>query len=85
MEELVGLLAWLAVEMLLVGTGRIAVRALSLGRWRGEVFGGNEARVHAAAGALSFRRDGQRVFTRTGLAFAGIFTWIAFALMLITP
>lgn len=61
-----------ALDVLLVVTGRFAVRLFSLGRWRGETLMGDEGRIHGAAGALSFVRDGQRVITHTGQLFAGI-------------
>jgi hypothetical protein len=76
-DELVSLLGWLVVDVLLINTGRAVVFALSLGRWRGERFGGNEGRVHAMAGALSFKLDGQRVVTRSGLIFVGVAAYVA--------
>ncbi|MCU7371909.1 hypothetical protein PEC18_13840 [Paucibacter sp. O1-1] len=72
MESVFNLLAWLFVELLLVGTGRAVVRLLTLGRWRGEQFAGDESRIYGPAGALSFRRDGQRVITKSGLFAAGL-------------
>lgn len=72
MDALGSVLGWLLVDVLLVSVGRIAVFVVSLGRWRGERVGGNEGRTYAAAGALSFVRQGRRVITRTGLLFAGV-------------
>ena len=72
MDELLSVVSWLFVELLLIGTGRLVIRTASLGRWRGEQFGGTEGRVHSAAGSLSFVLDGHRVVTRTGLLFLGI-------------
>lgn len=54
-----------------VPTGRWLVRFLSFGRWRGEALNGNEARIHAAAGALTFVTDGMRVVTVAGLTLVG--------------
>lgn len=53
-------------------TGRAVVWLVSLGQWRGEKLLGDEGRIHGAAGALSFIRDGRRVVTDTGLLFFGI-------------
>lgn len=59
------------VGVVAIEIGRFAVLIFSLGRWRGETRCGDEGRVHGAAGALSFVRDGRRVITETGLLFAG--------------
>lgn len=72
MDELLSVLSWLIVELLLIGTGRLVICIASLGKWRGEQFGGAEGHIHSAAGSLSFVLDGQRVVTRTGLLFLGI-------------
>jgi hypothetical protein len=63
--------------MVTVITGRVIVRLVSLGRWRGEPLFGNEGRIYGAAGALSFVRDGQRVITETGLMFVGLAFYVA--------
>lgn len=63
--------------MVTVITGRMIVRLVSLGRWRGEPLFGNEGRIYGAAGALSFVRDGQRVITETGLMFVGLAFYVA--------
>lgn len=55
-----------------VGTGGLLVWLISLGGWRGERVGTDEARIHAPAGALSFTLDGQLVFTRLGLLLVGL-------------
>lgn len=60
------------VEILLVLTGKMLVFLLSFGAWRSESMMGNESSIHAAAGALSFVRDGRRVITVTGQQAAGI-------------
>lgn len=52
------------------GLLELLVYALTLGHWRGER-GDNEGRIHGAAGALSFVRDGQRVLTDRSAAFVG--------------
>ncbi|MCU4120237.1 hypothetical protein [Variovorax sp. N23] len=60
------------VEIFLVLTGKMLVFLLSFGAWRSESMMGNESNVHAAAGALSFVRDGRRVVTVTGQQVAGM-------------
>lgn len=80
MDEVFG---WVVVELLLVGTGRAVVRLLTFGRWRGESLGAREGRVHGMAGALSFKRDGRRVVTRTGLLLAGLVFYVALAVALV--
>ena len=72
MAEIVASFVWLVVELLLVGTGKAVIWAISFGRWRSESLGEDESRVFAAAGALSFLRDGRRVITTTGMLFAGL-------------
>lgn len=69
MTELAG---WLLLDLVLVGTGRLFVWLISLGSWRGERVGADEALIHGPAGALSFTVDGQRVFTRLGLLLIGL-------------
>ena len=44
----------------------------TLGQWRGERLKSDESRIHGAAGALSFKREGQRVFTESGLLIVGL-------------
>ena len=62
-------------------TGRVAVWLVSFGQWRGEQLLGDEGRIHGAAGALSFIRDGRRVITCTGLLFFGIIFYIVLFLV----
>lgn len=83
MDERLSVLSWLIVELLLIGTGRRVIRTASLGKWRGEQFGGTEGRVHLAAGSLSFVLDGQRVVTRTGLLFLGIAFYVVLGISLV--
>lgn len=64
--------AWFVVELVLAFTGKVVVWAFSLGRWGSESLGENESLVFAAAGALSFLREGRRVVTITGLVLAGL-------------
>ncbi|RYF83053.1 MAG: hypothetical protein EOO29_04880 [Comamonadaceae bacterium] len=71
MGEVIAALAWAAVELLLLLTGRALVLAISLGRWRAEGMSSNEGSIYGAAGALSFKRDGKRVVTCTGQVLAG--------------
>jgi hypothetical protein len=75
--EIVGV----ALGYLTIQVGRLAIWMVSLGRWRGEQLLGDEGRIHGAAGALSFVRDGRRVITETGLLFAGIACLIALVLV----
>jgi hypothetical protein len=77
MTELFAGMVWGSLELLMLFTGKAVVSVLSLGRWRGEAIGGNESRIHAGAGALSFVRDGRRVVTETGLLFIGITFYLA--------
>jgi len=72
MAEIITAFVWELLELFLAITGQFLVWALSLGRWRSESLRENESRVFAAAGALSFVREGQRVITSTGLVFAGL-------------
>ncbi|MDM0032241.1 hypothetical protein QTI33_08870 [Variovorax sp. J22P271] len=60
------------VELLFVLTDKALVSLLSFGKWRGEALNANEARLHAAAGSLSFVLGGRRVVTRAGLALIGM-------------
>lgn len=80
MAELIASMVWLAVELLLVFTGKAVICSVSVGRWRSESVIGDEGRIFGAAGALSFVRDGQRVVTPTGLLFAGLAFYILLAL-----
>jgi len=75
--EIVGV----ALGYLTIQVGRLAIWMVSLGRWRGEQLLGDEGRIHGAAGALSFVRDGRRVITETGLLFAGTACLIALVLV----
>ena len=72
MTEFVVAMLWSAVEALVVFTGAQLVRVVSLGRWRTVRRGDDEARICGAAGALSFRRDGQRVVTADGSMWMGL-------------
>jgi hypothetical protein len=68
MEEIItGVLRFIVRQ-----TGRVVVWFVSFGQWRGEQLRGDEGRIHGAAGALSFVRDGRRIITDTGLLFFGI-------------
>lgn len=79
MDELIaGFLGFIVIQ-----TGRVVVWFFSLGQWRGEKLDGDEGRIHGAAGALSFVREGRRVITCTGLFFFGIAFYVVL-LVLIT-
>ena len=68
MDEVIGIALGVVVTL----TGRLVVSVLTFRHWRGESLDGQEGRVHGAAGALSFVRDGHRVVTITGQLFVGI-------------
>ncbi|AYM95714.1 hypothetical protein EAG14_05935 [Acidovorax sp. 1608163] len=80
MLELLAALAWGAMELALVLSGKLFVQCVSLGRWRGESLSGAEGRMHGPAGALSFSRDGQRVFTWSGMQLAGLAFYVLLGL-----
>lgn len=84
MTDAIVFILWGAVEVLFVLTGKLVVSAISLGHWRGEALSGNEHRMHGPAGALSFRRDGQRVVTCNGLLLVGVLFYVVLALALST-
>ncbi|MBB1074003.1 hypothetical protein HUU62_06195 [Rhodoferax sp. 4810] len=60
-----------ALRVIAIQTGRVLVRLISVGKWRGEPLFGDEGRIYAAAGAFSFVRDGKRVITESGLSLVG--------------
>ncbi len=72
MLELLAALAWVAMELVIALSGKLFVQMISLGRWRSESLDGVEGRMHVPAGALSFKRDDQRVITSSGLVLAGL-------------
>lgn len=83
MEDIIAFVAWLVVEVVLIRPGRAVVWSASFGRWRGESVQDKEGRIYSPAGALSFRRDGQRVVTINGLLFAGVGFYVTFVFALI--
>lgn len=72
MEELLLFVTSFILHVVLRGTGRAVVFLGSCGRWRGDDVVAREGRIHSASGALSFRREGQRVVTSTGLVLVGL-------------
>ena len=72
MDDLLGAIFLFLVEVVVINTGRAVLAVVTLGRWRGEKLGSREARVYGLAGALSFKREGQRIITVNGLLFIGI-------------
>ena len=76
MVEVIAWLLWVCIDFVLVFTGKIVVTAASLGQWRGERWRSKESRIHGAAGALCFKRDGQRVFTTTALLLVGVLFYV---------
>ena len=83
MEDGLTLLVWLALELMLLYTGKYVIASLTLGRWRAEHFGQKEGRIYSAAGSLSFIREGRRVITVNGLLFAGLAFYFFLATALI--
>ena len=83
MIEFIGVLLWQLAELALVITGKFIIFAASLGRWRGEHLNSDESLIYAPAGALSFKRDGQRVVTASGLALAGVAFYALLGLVLV--
>ncbi len=75
MDEVIGIALGMVVSL----TGRMVISILTLRRWRGESFDGQEGRIHGAAGALSFVREGHRVITTTGQLFVGIAFYVLLA------
>lgn len=69
-------LLWATLEILFAKTGALLLRAASFGRWRAQPLRSAEHRVHAAAGAFSYRKDGARVFTVQGQTVAGVLAWL---------
>ena len=76
MHEAFLALLWSAFEFLFAKTGALLLRAASFGRWRAEPWRSTEHRVHAAAGAFSYRKNGARVFTVQGQTVAGVLAWV---------
>ncbi|MDH4464905.1 MAG: hypothetical protein QE290_12840 [Acidovorax sp.] len=81
MTEVLVAMLWSVFEVLIVFTGAQVVRVVSLGRWRSERWSSNEARTWSAAGALSFRHEGQRVVTTNGLVFVGMLFYALLAVL----
>lgn len=52
--------------------GRLVLKIVTMGRWRGERSNEGEGSIYSAAGSIWFKRDGQIVFTDTGLLFIGM-------------
>lgn len=83
MAEVIAWLLWSSIDLVLVFTGKIVVTAASLGQWRGERWRSKESRIHGAAGALCFKRDGQRVFTTTCLLWVGALFYVLLVVILL--
>lgn len=79
MDEVIGT----AIGVVVTLTGRLVVSIVTLKHWRGESLDGREGRIHGAAGALSFVRDGHRVVTTTGQLFVGTAFYVLFVAGLI--
>ena len=77
------ILAELVITVVVVGTGRVLVTVLTMGRWRVASMFSTEEQVHGPAGALSFVRDGQRVVTTTGQGFLGFGFYVLVAITLV--
>lgn len=72
-----------AVEVMLVLTGKAVIAITTFGRWRGEQLTRSEGHTYAPAGALSFKREGQRVITATGMLFIGIIFYVLLGVVLL--
>ena len=83
MVEVIAWLLWSCIDLVLVLTGKIVVTAASFGQWRGERWRSKESRIDGAAGALCFKRDGQRVFTTTGLLWVGALFYVLLVVILL--
>lgn len=83
MGEAIGALLWMILEVALVLTGKVVVAVASFGRWRGERLSSTESRIYGPAGALSFKRDGQRVVTANGLLFVGVLFYVLLSFILL--
>ncbi len=83
MDHLLGALLEFVFGTVLVGTGRVLVVVLSVGRWRAASMFDNEERIHGGAGAFSFVRDGQRVITTTGSGLLGFLFYVLLVVVLI--
>jgi fatty acid desaturase len=83
MADIVAAFLWALAEVVLAYTGKAVIWSLSFGRWRSESLREDESRAFAAAGALSFVRDGQRVITTTGIVFAGLAFYVLFGVILL--
>jgi hypothetical protein len=82
-EEMVAFIGWLFVELILLKTGRAVVFLGTFGRWRGEKTEEKEGRIHGLAGALSFKREGQRVVTVNGLFVIGLVFYVGLVVLLV--
>lgn len=83
MDHLLGALLEFVFNLVLVGTGRVIVAVVTLGRWRGASMFDSEESIHGAAGALSFVRDGQRVVTTTGMGMLGFLFYFLLITLLV--
>lgn len=81
MSEVIALLLWCCIDFVLIFTGKIVIAIASFGQWRGEKLRSSEGRLYSGAGALWFKRDGQRVITATGLLFIGVLFYVLLALI----
>jgi hypothetical protein len=84
MDELLSAVFLFVIEVVVINTGRAVLAVVTLGKWRGEKLASREARVYGLAGALSFKREGQRIVTANGLLFiggafyVGVVAWLAY-------
>jgi len=60
------------LELFVVCSGRLAIWLFSFGRWGNEPLGGDERRIHGAAGGLSFVHGRRRIVTYAGHLLAGM-------------
>jgi hypothetical protein len=74
----------LLATVVLLQTGKAVVFLVSLGRWRVESIDGEEGRVHGPAGAISFKRGGQRVITTKGGSLIGLVFCLVLIALIVT-
>lgn len=70
-------------ELLLMMTGRIVICIATLGRCKCESLLSDDYRIHGAAGALWYARDGRCVVTQTGQSLAGCLFYAGLVLALV--
>ena len=81
MSDAIIVALWAVIELILIVTGRIVVKALTFGRCR--VTETNESRIYGAAGAFSLNRGGRRAVTEKGQLFVGMLFYLVLGIGLV--